>query len=92
VVASNHHRANLAIRDVMLAFLSGETQAHRIVAAHGATLLVVCTGMAEPGNYLRDAPRGLMADITAGRIPPWLKPVTLGQPASLKVFRVINRP
>ena len=92
VVASNHHRANLAIRDVMLAFLSDETKAHRIVAAHSATLLVICTGMAEPGNYLRDAPRGLMADITAGRTPPWLEPVALGQPASLKVFRVINRP
>ncbi|MGB7655377.1 MAG: hypothetical protein WBL74_07835, partial [Novosphingobium sp.] len=92
VVASNHHRANLAIRDVMLAFLSGEAKAHQIVAAHRATLLVVCTGMAEPGNYLRDAPRGLMADITAGRTSPWLEPVALGQPASLKVFRVVSQP
>ena len=92
VVASNHHRANLAIRDVMLAFLSDQAKAHRIVAAHGATLLVVCTGMAEPGNYLDDAPHGLMADIAAGRAPPWLAPVALGQPASLKVFRVLNQP
>ena len=92
VVASNHHRANLAIRDVMLAFLSGEADAHRIVTAHGATLLVVCTGIAEPGNYMRDAPHGLMADIAAGRTPAWLKPVALGPPASLKVFRVISQP
>ena len=92
VVASNHHRANLAIRDVMLAFLSGEAKAHRIVARHSATLLVVCTGMAEPGNYIDDAPNGLMADIAAGRTPRWLEPVALGQPESLKVFRVINRP
>ena len=92
VVASNHHRANLAIRDVMLAFLSGESDAQRIVTAHGATLLVVCTGIAEPGNYMRDAPRGLMTDIAAGRTPAWLKPVALGQPASLKVFRVISLP
>ena len=92
VVASNHHRANLAIRDVMLAFLSGEAKAHGMVTAHGATLLVVCTGMAEPGNYVRDAPHGLMADIAAGRIPGWLEPIGLGQPVSLKVFRIINRP
>ena len=92
VVASNHHRANLAIRDVILAFLSEPAKARRIVTAHGAALVVVCTGLAEPDNYKRDAPRGLMADIAAGRTPRWLEPVALGQPESLKVFRVINRP
>lgn len=92
VVASNHHRANLAIRDVMLAFLSDQAKAERIVKTHGATLLVVCTGMPEPGNYIADAPRGLMADIAKGRTPPWLEPVAIGQPSSLKVFRVISRP
>lgn len=92
VVASNHHRANLAIRDVMLIFLSDQATARRIVAAHGASLLVVCTGIAEPGNYRRDAPHGLMADLAAGRTPDWLRPVALGQPRSLKIYQVINRP
>lgn len=95
VVASNHHRANLAIRDVILAFLSPEAQARAIIANHSAGLVVICAGLTEPNNYAQDGPGGLMAQIQQGRAPAWLEPVELGQPGALKVFRVkaaVNRP
>lgn len=92
VVASSHHRANLAIRDVMLAFLSDQAKAKQIVAQHRATLLVVCSDVTEPNNYAHDAPRGLMADLQAGRIPAWLYPVDLGQPRALRIYRVVSQP
>ena len=89
VVASNHHRANLAIRDVILAFLSPEAKAHAIITHHGAGLVVICAGLTEPNNYAQDGPGGLMAQIQQGRAPVWLEPVELGQPGALKVFRVV---
>lgn len=92
VVASNHHRANLAIRDVIETFTMQPDRARAIVVRHGAGLLVYCSAETEPGNYVRIAPGGLMAQLEAGHPPAWLVPINLGQPQSLKVYRVVSRP
>lgn len=92
VVASNHHRANLAIRDVIEAFLADPARARTIIARHGATLLVYCSAVTEPGNYVRAAPRGLMAQLEAGHPPAWLQPVDLGGPKSLRIYRIVRQP
>lgn len=88
VVASSHHRANLAIRDVMSAFLADQAKAQPIVVRHGATLLVYCEDVTEAANYAHDAPGGLMADLKAGRVPAWLEPVNVGAPPAFRVYRV----
>lgn len=87
-VATGHHRARAAMRDVITAFMADEAEARAIVARHGATLLVVCTDLAEPHNYAADAPHGLMARILRGEAPDWLEPVDIGAPPTLKVWRV----
>lgn len=88
VVATSHHRANLAMRDVIRAFLSPEEQARTIVQGHKATLLVICSDIDEPRIYARAAPGGLMADLLAGRVPGWLERVDLGTPSALRIYRV----
>jgi hypothetical protein len=76
------------MRDVITAFMADERQARAIIARHGATLMVVCTDLAEPQIYAADAPHGLMAQILAGKPPEWLEPVDIGAPRTLKVWRV----
>jgi hypothetical protein len=89
-IATGHHRANLAMRDVIVAFTSPPEQARGIVAAHGAGLLVLCTDLIEAKNYARSAPDGLMAQLIAGRAPSWLQPVDVKGPGSLRVYRVVR--
>jgi hypothetical protein len=87
-VATGHHRAQAAMRDVITAFMADELRARAIVASHGATLIVVCADLAEPQIYAADAPGGLMAQILAGKPPAWLEPVDIGAPPAFKVWRV----
>ena len=59
-----------------------------IAARHGATLMVICTDLAEPHIYAADAPDGLMAQILRGEAPDWLEPVEIGAPPALRVWRI----
>ena len=87
-VATGHHRAQAAMRDVITAFMADEATARAIVARHGASVMVICTDLAEPHIYAADAPDGLMARILSGRAPDWLEPVDIGAPPTLKVWRI----
>ncbi len=88
VVATGHHRAQLGMRDVILAFTSPEAQAHAIINRHRAGYLVVCTDLGEPGLYAARAPGGLMAQLLHGHAPQWLEPVDLGTPEPFRVWKV----
>lgn len=88
VIATGHHRANLAMRDVIRTYLRPEAQARSIVKAHGATLLLFCADLDESKNYAKFGPKGLMADLLAGRDPSWLQRLDLGTPDGMRVYRV----
>lgn len=90
VVATGHHRAQLGMRDVILAFTSPEAQAHAIIRRHGARFLVICTDIAEPEVYAVKAPHGLMAQLLKGKVPSWLQEVQLGTPDTFRVWKVVN--
>ncbi len=90
VVATAHHRAQAAMRDVILAFLGSPETAHAIVTAHHAGLLVICTDLPETKQYIANAPRGLMAQLVQGKMPPWLQPVAVSGPNSFRVWRVVD--
>jgi hypothetical protein len=89
-VATGHHRAQAAMRDVISAFMADERQARAIMARHGAGMVVICTDLVEPQIYAADAPDGLMAQLIAGQPPEWLEPVDIGGPERLKVWRIRN--
>ncbi|WEK45369.1 MAG: hypothetical protein P0Y56_10005 [Candidatus Andeanibacterium colombiense] len=88
VIATSHHRAQMAMHDVILAFTSPEAQAHAIVLRHHAGYLAICTDLGEAKLYSRPAPGGLMAQLVAGKAPEWLEPVAIGQGTTFRVWKV----
>ncbi|MBO0749382.1 MAG: hypothetical protein J2O44_02990 [Porphyrobacter sp.] len=90
VVATGHHRAQLAMHDVIRAFSAPPEQAHAIVLAHRAGLLAICTDLGETERYEAVAPHGLMAQLVHGQPPAWLQRVDVGGPDSFRVWRVVR--
>ncbi len=89
VVASGHHRNAAGMHDVIAAFLGDPETAHRIIRRHAAAYVVTCPDLVEMAIYRRIAPRGLWAQLAAGRTPAWLKRVTL--PGSkLAIWKVLG--
>ena len=90
VVATGHHRAQMAMRDVIRAFLAPPEEAHSIIAAHHAGLVAICTDLPETARYASDAPNGLAAELMRGEAPRWLQRVDVGGPVSFRVWRVVD--
>ena len=88
VVATSHHRAQGAMRDVIEAFTGSPDKAQRVIAAHGADYLALCTDLAEPRILAGANPEGLMAQLLAGEAPVWLEPVDIDAPESFRLWRV----
>ena len=91
VVATGHHRANLAMNDVIAAYLATPEAARAIVARRGAKYVVSCDDLVELHNYAYDARHGLAADLLRDRPPGWLRRVPLGASATnLKLWEVVG--
>jgi hypothetical protein len=88
VVATAHHRASDAMRDLLLAFLGPDNGARAIMARRGATMVVICPVDGEARLYRRLAPDGFMAHLVAGKAPAWLEPVPTAQAGGVKVWKV----
>jgi hypothetical protein len=94
VVASGHHRSELAMRDVIEAFTSDPSVARARIMAHKADYVVACMDVAEVLLYEEAGGSEAFASLLAAKQPPvWLEPVDLGVPDSLRVWRVLaDRP
>jgi hypothetical protein len=89
VVATGHHRAAAAIRDVLIAFTAAPVTAEAIVRRHGADYVIACDEIGESGVYKNRAPQGLAALLVQDKAPAWLEPVTLPAEArTLRLWRV----
>jgi hypothetical protein len=88
VVATGHHRAARAIHDVEEAFISPPGRAHQLIEAHRAGYVMMCTDLAEPYVFEKEAPDGFAAQLLSSRVPSWLEPVDVGAPRALKLWRV----
>jgi hypothetical protein len=89
VIATGHHRASAAMRDVIDAYLADPAKAQTIVRAHGARYVVACDDLIEARNYRTFAPQGLMAGLMVGQAPDWLEPVALpAEAGALKIWKV----
>ncbi len=91
VIATGHHRAEAAMRDVILAFTSEPDAARAIMNRYRADYVAICSDLVEI-NMLADAqPTGLAAQLVAGDQPTWLRPVELsGTPDEFRVWRVVE--
>lgn len=88
VIATAHHRANLAMRDVIAAFLGTPDAARALIESHDADYVLVCTPIGEMSLYARRAPDGFAARLADGRVPEWLEPVALEGPQEARLWRV----
>ncbi len=91
VVATAHHRASAAIRDVIDAFLGPDEAARQIMARRGATMVVICPGGSEARFYAEKAPAGFVAHLMSGKAPGWLEPVAMPEASGVRVWRVRQR-
>lgn len=89
VVATSHHRAEMAMRDVILTFVGPIEDARAAAKQRGAGYILMCSDLAEANLYARGNPDGLAALLIAGDTPDWLEPVPLdGQPAQPAEFGI----
>lgn len=91
VVATAHHRASAAMRDLIVAFLGPDQGARAIMRRRGATLVVICANGNEASVYRHLAPNGFMAHLTAGKAPAWLEPVPLAPQSGISAWAVRER-
>lgn len=93
VVASGHHRANLAMRDVIAGLISKPDESRRLVERHRADYVIICTDIAEPHVLASvGGDESLAARLLSDRPPAWLERVDLGTPDALQVWRVNRQP
>lgn len=91
VVATAHHRAPQALHDVIAAFTAEPAKAEALVRAHGARYVAICPGLAEAQIYRAAAPKGLMAELSNGQAPAWLRPLAVPAASGLKLWEVLPR-
>ena len=90
VVASSHHRAERAMRDVIVAFTREPETARAIVAARGAQFVAICPSVGDAKLYRTvGGKRSLAAQLAAGTPPAWLERVDVGAAGGLMVWKVV---
>ena len=87
-MAGPYHRNGPAILDVQHAFAGTPDQAHAIMAAHGATLLLLCPNMSESTIYRARSRGGFYDQLAHGRTFDWLTPLPLPRGSPLRLFRI----
>ena len=88
VLATSHHRAEMAMRDVIVAFTSAPPEARKIIQSRGIDYVVMCTDLVEPKLYADANPDGLAAQLVSGESPAWLEPIAIGGPEEFRVWRI----
>jgi hypothetical protein len=91
-IAGPYHRNGTVILEVQHAFRdrSPET-AHEVMKRHGATLLLLCPGMAESTIYRAEARDGFYMQLVGNKVPAWLEPVELPANSPFKLWRRVEK-
>lgn len=90
-VAGPYHRNGDAILDVQHSFRATSPEvAHAVMKRRGATMLLLCPGMAESTIYKARAPHGFYTQLMDGKIPGWLEPVELPGNSPFRLWRRID--
>lgn len=91
VVATAHHRAEKAMKDVILAFTGTPDEARALIGRHQASYVALCTDLVEPEIYVTRGKDGsLAAALRDDKPPAWLEPVKLDLPEKFRVWRVVE--
>lgn len=88
ILASGHHRAIAAMRDLLAAMLGSTETARKIIARRGIDYVAVCFKSPEVSKYMKESPDGFIARLDRGEAPGWLVKVPIAGPDAPKVWRV----
>ena len=86
IISAPFHRNEHGNRLVIDAFRADPGAAEAIVRGSGARYVVFCPAINDIEMYKDIAPHGLAAELDAGHVPGWLKPLPLATP--YRVFEV----
>lgn len=90
-IAGPYHRNGEAILDVIHAFrATSPAVAHAIMKRRGATMVLLCPGMAESTIYKARAPTGFYMQLVDGEVPAWLEPVELPANSPFKLWKMVG--
>lgn len=92
VLATGHHRGAAAMRDVIDAFTGSPERTRAIMARNGLRYVMICPKVQEMDLYRARAPRGFAAQMLAGRVPAWLRPVPLPAASGLRMWELAGEP
>ena len=90
-IAGPYHRNGDLILEVQKSFRATSPEvAHAVMKRRGATMLLLCPGMAEATIYQAQARNGFYAQLIAGEVPAWLEPVELPTNSPFKLWRMVG--
>lgn len=87
-VAGPYHRNGQQIADVMNAWRGSADQAHRLIAKYHSNYVLSCPMSSTTTIFMSEAPKGFYAQLQAGKVPAWLKPVPLPKDSPFRMWKV----
>jgi hypothetical protein len=90
VVAGPYHRNGKAILDTIHAMRRSPAEAKVIIDERGVDYVAVCAVSLETATATHKAPEGLVANLNAGKAPPWLQPIAAPEKTGLRLWRVVR--
>ena len=87
VLGAPYHRNEAGmLAQMSAAFAPGPAEARAALEAAGARYVAICAGSAERRGHASAGRTGFFADLEAGRVPSWLRPVATGGQSDLRVY------
>ncbi len=87
-VAGPYHRNGQQIADVMNAWRGSADQAHRLIAKYHSNYVLSCPMSSTTTIFMSEAPKGFYAQLQAGKVPVWLKPIALPKDSPFRMWKV----
>lgn len=90
VVAGPYHRNGQSILDNIHAMQGSFDEAKSIIDKRQVDYIAICTLSRETMVAKNRAPDGLLSNMLAGNVPPWLQPVAAPEKTALTLWRVVR--
>jgi hypothetical protein len=87
-LAAPYHRNNRGNLAAYQLFLVPQAEAKTRATELGAKYVAICKRSAEVAILSREGPKGLMADLQAGRIPDWLTPLPTPRGSDVIAYKI----
>ena len=90
-ITGPYHRNARQIIDVMRTWRGTPANALETVRRYRIDYVLICPNLSESTTYRVEAPNGFYVQLSNGRVPDWLAPVTLPEDSPYRMWRVVRR-